>query len=163
VPGPRPQPTYLKLLRGNPGKRRLNKNEPQPSIPARRPEPPAFLSAYAKEEWERVAPEAFTLRLLSNLDRACFSAYVESYARWRTAEEALALMAANDPVMRGLIVKGKRGTAIENPLVYISRQAVRDMLRFAAEFGFTPAARSRINGGGDMSPRPPSKFGDLLA
>ena len=123
--GPRPQPTYLKLLRGNPGKRRLNKNEPQPSIPARCPEPPAFLSAYAQEEWKRVAPEAFALRLLSNLDRACFSAYAESYARWRTAEEALALMASNDPVMSGLIVKGKRGTAIENPLVYIARVAAR--------------------------------------
>ena len=161
--GPPPTPTYLKLLRGNPGKRKINRNEPQPTIPARRPEPPAFLSAYAKEEWNLVAPEAFALHMLTALDTACLSAYVESYALWRTAEEALALMAANDPVMRGLIVKGKRGTAIENPLVYTARQAARDMVRYAGEFGFTPASRSRINGGFDTTPRPPSKFGDLLA
>jgi P27 family predicted phage terminase small subunit len=163
VPGPPPTPTYLKLLRGNPGKRPINKREPQPKIPASAPEPPSFLSEYAVEEWRRVAPEAHALHLLSNLDRACFAAYCECFARWRTAEEALALMAANDPVMQGLLVKGKRGTVIENPLVYISRQAARDMVRFASEFGFSPAARSRINGGGDMGPRPPSKFGDLLA
>jgi P27 family predicted phage terminase small subunit len=163
VPGPRPTPTYLKLLRGNPGKQRLNKNEPRPTIPAQCPEPPTWLSDYAKEEWRHVAPEAFQLHLLTVLDTACFSAYVESYARWRTAEEALALMAANDPVMHGLIVRGKRGTAIENPLVYTSRQAARDMVRYASEFGMTPAARSRIAGGVDTGPRPPSKFGDLLA
>jgi hypothetical protein len=32
--GPRPTPTYLKLLRGNPGRRPINKNEPKPEIPA---------------------------------------------------------------------------------------------------------------------------------
>jgi P27 family predicted phage terminase small subunit len=161
--GPPPTPTYLKLLRGNPGKRPINKREPQPEIAVAAPEPPPFLSEYAREEWRRVAPEAHRLKLLSNLDRACFAAYAESYARWRTAEEALALMAANDPVMQGLLVKGKRGTVIENPLVYIARQAARDMVRYASEFGFTPAARSRIAGGVDIGPRPPSKFGDLLA
>ena len=37
MPGPRPTPNYLKLLRGNPGKRKLNKHEPQPQIPPSRP------------------------------------------------------------------------------------------------------------------------------
>jgi P27 family predicted phage terminase small subunit len=128
------------------------------------PDPPSFLSGYAVEEWRRVGPEAHALRLLSNLDRACFAAYCESYAMWRTAEEALAGMAANDPVMRGLLVKSKRGAAIENPLVYIARKAAAEMVRYAAEFGFTPASRSRINGGFSPPPdRGPSKFGDLLA
>lgn len=163
MPGPRPTPTYLRLLRGNPGKRPINKREPQPAIPAQCPEPLAWLSDYAKEEWRRVAPEAFQLHLLTALDRACFAAYCESYARWRTAEEALALMAASDPVMHGLTVEGKRGSVIENPLVYVSRVAARDMVRYASEFGFTPAARSRIASGVDTGPRPPSKFGDLLA
>ena len=50
---------YLKLLRGNPGKRKLNKHEPQPAIPAR---PAAvsreFLDGYAREEWEQVSGES---------------------------------------------------------------------------------------------------------
>lgn len=32
MPGCRPTPTALKLVRGNPGKRALPKNEPRPSL-----------------------------------------------------------------------------------------------------------------------------------
>ena len=155
-------PTNLRILRGNPGRRPIPKGEPQPAIPDQCPEPPPFLEPYAIDEWKRVAPEAFHLRMLSNLDIAPFGAYCVAYARWRTAEEALALMAAKDPIMRGLIVRGKHGTAMENPLVYTSRRASQEMLRFAAEFGFTPAARARIASG--VYPRSPggSRFGDML-
>ncbi len=45
MPGPRPTPTYLKLLRGNPGKRKLNKREPQPQIRPRRRRVPNFWTA----------------------------------------------------------------------------------------------------------------------
>jgi P27 family predicted phage terminase small subunit len=161
--GPPPTPTYLKLLRGNPGRRPINKDEPKPEIPAKPPEPPTWLSAYAVEEWKRVAPEAYALKLLTGLDLAPFAAYCMSYGHWRTAEEALARMASNDPVWHGLIAKSKAGTAMENPLVYISRRSAQEMLRCAGEFGFSPAARSRINGGGLPPDRGPSKFGDLLA
>ena len=163
MPGPRPTPTYLKLLRGNPGRRPINKNEPKPEIPAKQPSPPAWLSDYAIEEWKRVAPELWRINLLTKVDVVTFAMYCEAYARWRTAEEVLARMAANDPVWRGLIVKSKAGTAMENPLAYTSRRAAQEMLRCAGEFGMTPAARSRINGGFDTTPRPPSRFGDLLA
>ncbi len=158
-------PTHLRLLQGNPGKRPIPKGEPQPAIPDKPPKPPSFLSAYAVEEWKRISVEVHALKLLTAIDVMPFAAYCEAYARWRTAEEALAVMASKDPVMCGLIVKGKHGTAIENPLVYTSRRAAQEMLRVASEFGFTPAARSRINGG--VGGGPPngglSKFGDLLA
>jgi P27 family predicted phage terminase small subunit len=157
-------PTHLRLLQGNPGRRPIPKGEPKHEIPATAPKPPSWLSEFAREEWRRVAPEAFNLRLLSNVDVVSFAAYCSAVGRWRTAEEALALMAAKDPVMRGLVVKGIHGSAIENPLVYTSRQAAREMLRFAAEFGFTPAARARIAGGFGPDPGPTfGKFGDLLA
>jgi hypothetical protein len=57
--------TYLKLLRGNPGKRKLNKHEPQPAIPPAPPPCPEFLDGYAREEWERVSGELFHCRLNS--------------------------------------------------------------------------------------------------
>jgi P27 family predicted phage terminase small subunit len=164
VSGPPPQPTYLKLLKGNPGRRPIPKGEPQPKIPETTPEPPPFLSDYAKEEWRRIAPEVHALGLLTAIDLMPFGAYCEAFARWRTAEEALARMASNDPAFRGLIVRSKAGTAMENPLVYTSRRAAQEMLRVASEFGFTPAARARIAGGGGPPPGGGSnKFGDLLA
>ena len=46
--GPRPQPTQLRLVRGNPGKRAINKLEPKPDggIPAK----PAWLVDALKVE-----------------------------------------------------------------------------------------------------------------
>ena len=43
--GRKPTPTYLKLLKGNPGKRSLNKHEPKPALLNKPPEPPPFLRA----------------------------------------------------------------------------------------------------------------------
>jgi hypothetical protein len=51
--GPRPQPTTLRLLRGNPGKRKLNRDEPQPEIPPAVPDPPPHLLPLARDEWWR--------------------------------------------------------------------------------------------------------------
>jgi P27 family predicted phage terminase small subunit len=162
TPGRRPTPTHLRLLQGNP-QRRPVRDEPQPLQLLEAPPPPGFIEAYATEEWLRLAPELHRLGLMTIVDSAPFAAYCVAFARWRTAEEALAVMAAKDPVMRGLIVKGKHGTAVENPLVYTSRRAAQEMLRFAQEFGFTPAARSRIQAGVSGGQAPVSKFGDLLA
>jgi P27 family predicted phage terminase small subunit len=155
-------PTHLRLLQGNPGKRPI-RDEPQPLAPAAAPEPPPFLDAYATEEWVRLAAELHRLRLLTVVDLAVLGAYCTSYSRWRHAEEALKRMSEADPVMHGLIIKSnKTNSAIENPLAYIARKAAQEMLRFAIEFGFTPAARSRIAAGVGAPPMP-TKFGDLLA
>lgn len=155
--GPRPTPTYLKLLRGNPGKRAINKNEPKPRVPAKAPEPPAFLNAIAKEEWARVSGELFHLNLLTTIDVAALAVYCDAYARWRVATEVMAAMSTH-----GLLIKSRAGEATANPLIWIANSATKTMLRAADEFGMTPAARSRINGG-FTPPRGPSKFGDLLA
>jgi P27 family predicted phage terminase small subunit len=64
--------------------------------------------------------------------------------------------------MHSMIVKSKFGEAVQNPLVSIVRKHAGDVVRYAAEFGLTPAARSRISAGihGDNSQ---SKFAGLLA
>jgi P27 family predicted phage terminase small subunit len=145
--GPRPTPTHLRLLRGNPSKRPVNPNEPKPSIPEECLPPPKFLEPYAVEEWQRVAPELHRLGLLTVPDVGALAAYCGAYARWRNAEEVLAKIAANDPTMRGLLVKQVGMGATINPLVKVARLAAADMIRAAGEFGMTPAARSRIAAG----------------
>ena len=59
TPGPPPTPTNLKLLRGNPGKRKLNANEPDPE-PAI-PPCPSHLDKVAKKEWRRISKELLAL------------------------------------------------------------------------------------------------------
>jgi phage terminase small subunit len=108
-----PVPFHLKALRGNPGKRALNKHEPAPSVMPSVPEPPSFLDDVAAAEWRRVAPELHALRLLTALDLNPLAAYCQAFARWRQAEEALA-------TERVLIVTGSTGNAIQNPLIRVA-------------------------------------------
>jgi len=143
--GRKPLPTHLKVLRGNPGKQVLNHEEPEPQLEPVIPPPPEFLVGYAKEEWERISVELYRLRLLTVFDIHPLAAYCQAYSKWRSAAEALERMAATDPVMAGLMVKTRHGGVMQNPLFLTMRQASNDMIRYASEFGFTPAARSRIS------------------
>jgi P27 family predicted phage terminase small subunit len=99
------------------------------------------LAGDALEEWLRVAPGLHLFGLLSQADVMPLAGYCTSFARWKTALETFNRVAANDPVMHGLLVKGSEGQPRSNPLVRIPSEAAADMLRFASEFGFTPAAR----------------------
>jgi len=114
MPGPPPQPTNLRILRGNPGKRPI-KPEPQPERPAEPPEAPAFLVDYARDEWCRVVGELHRLKLLTILDISSLAAYCTAYARWRRAAEALAKIEGLNSVPAGLMIK-----RAQNPLVRIA-------------------------------------------
>jgi P27 family predicted phage terminase small subunit len=139
-------PTHLKLLRGNPGKRPIPP-EPEPQVSTDVPEPPSFLTGYAADEWWRIGPELHRLGLLTVLDVAGFAAYCQNYARWRTAEETLAVMTAHDPVTHGLLIKRTDGNAERNPLAVIAAKAAASMIYYAGHFGMTPVARARIAAG----------------
>ena len=154
----RKQPTHLKLLRGNPGKRRIDP-EPQPAIAQMAPDAPAYLTGYAMDEWYRVADELHGLKLLSVLDVHALAAYCSAYSMWRTAVETMHMLADRDPVMHGLIIKTSAGAAMQNPLILTARQAARDMVNYASEFGMTPIARSRLASPDFVGS---GKFGDLL-
>jgi len=140
IRGAKPTPTSVKIVTGNPGKRQLPKDEPQPK--SRRPKPPAHLNADAQEEWERIEDELDALGILSGLDRAALAAYCQAYGRWTQAERALAKMSNQAD---GLIIKTVSGNMIQNPLVGVANKAMADMVRYAAEFGMTPSSRSRIS------------------
>jgi P27 family predicted phage terminase small subunit len=152
--GPPPLPTKLKLMRGNPGHRRLNLSEPEPRALPACPEPPAFITGYAAEE--RAAPDLHVTGLLRGVDCMLLAAYCQHCATWRTAVEAL----ARNP---GLLVKAPDGTARRNPLVKIAADASFAMLRFANEFGMGPAARSRIAAGWTPPDEAPDRWRGLLA
>jgi P27 family predicted phage terminase small subunit len=89
-----------------------------------------------------------------------FSAYCQAFGRWVQAEEVLASMRARDPVTGALLVKTSDGARI-NPLVRAASHAAKDMVKYAAEFGLSASARSRIAAGPFGQP-PPGKFDGLL-
>lgn len=145
--GPKVKPTRLKVLAGTVRRHRLNENEPQPEVA--RPEPPEHLCAVAGVEWERVIGQMVALGIMSELDQAVLGAYCQAYGRWVAAETALTRMAEKDPVTHGLVIRTKSGNAIQNPLVGTANKAMADMVRYAAEFGLTPSARTRVSASRD--------------
>ena len=141
--GRKPSPTHLKLVKGNPGKRPINGSEPIPE--ATLPSPPAELCEDARIEWERVSAELHRIGVLTTIDRAALAAYCQAYGRWIVAERAIRKMAERDPLTGGLMVKTTNGNPVQNPLVGTANKAMSDLVRYAAEFGMTPSARSRIH------------------
>lgn len=133
--GRRPKPTRIKALTGNPGKRPLNPHEPRPEPTL--PECPPELSPAAKREWDRLSTELSKLNLITNLDRGALAIYCGAYALWAEASEHIQRY--------GTIVKSPTGFPVQSPYLSVANRQAEIMLRVAAEFGFTPASRSRIS------------------
>jgi P27 family predicted phage terminase small subunit len=149
--GRRPKPSYLKVVTGNPGKRPIGEDWVKPEPPKRPIAAPALLDRYAKAEWTRLAPGLHKLGLLTFLDRGPFVAYCQAWSIYRHAQEALDdLSRKDDSGLGGMLMRTKAGNTIQNPLIGIRNKALRDMVRYAAEFGFTPSARARVQ---DAAPK----------
>src|SRR3954471_9312230 len=147
--GRKPNPTHLKLLHGNPGKRALNAAEPKPE--RRAPTCPSHLCPSAKAEWKRLATQLTVLRILTELDRAALAAYCQAYGRWIEAERKL----QETP----MLLKLPSGYVQQNPWLTIANKQLELMHKYLTEFGLSPVARSRVSLAGTG---PGSKFAGLL-
>jgi len=137
------KPTALKLIRGNPGKRALNGEEPKPKLEI--PPPPEWMSAEAKAEWDYVAGQLYAVGCLTGIDRGALAAYCQAYGRWVQAERALNECAKHDTASSGLLVDIGKEQYRRNPLVAIANDAMAALVKYSVEFGMTPSARSRIH------------------
>jgi len=134
---PRPKPTALKIIEGNPGKRPLNKNEPKPEIalvPC-----PDYLKEddIAYEEWKRIVPELYKLGLLTNIDRAALELYCSQYSIYRSALEAIK--------EKGITTVNIRHGDKAHPATQVAREAAKIIKAIAIEFGLTPSSRGKIS------------------
>lgn len=151
--GPVPTPTTLKLLNGNPGRRPLNDREPQ-FTPAG-VKPPAWLTRRAKVEWKRVAPELQAMGMLTTVDQAALASFCTAVS---DVEEYTRLINREGRMVRIPLVKrnGDPVTDAAGNVMFVSKphpalkwlaEAHRQVRAFAAEFGFSPAQRSRVKAG----------------
>jgi len=99
------------------------------------PDPPEWLDAEAKAEWQRIVPHL--ARLIGELDLSLLEAYCRTYAMWRLADRQV-----RD---EGQTFVDTHGNPHVHPAVKTSMGLLAEMRRMAAEFGFSPAARSRID------------------
>jgi P27 family predicted phage terminase small subunit len=139
--GVRPEPTALKVMRGNPGRRPLNHDEPQPEIAA--PTPPDILDELAVAEWHRVIGDLVANRLMTALDRAALANYCQAWSNWVQAEGKVREL--------GAVMVSSHGIPCPSPWASRANQERIAIRQFLAEFGMSPAARSGVR----MSPSEP--------
>lgn len=133
--GPKPQPTALKVLRGNPGKRPLNRREPQhAALPLEWPSD--LVDPVARAEWDRVAAMLVERGQVTTVDRAVLMGYCVKYAQWSALERE----AASHP----FIVRSPSGYPLPNPALGMANKVFGLMLKAAAELGITPSSRARV-------------------
>jgi P27 family predicted phage terminase small subunit len=155
--GRRPQPTALKLLRGNPGKRPLNQNEPQPEpVGESFDVPPAALDgdAVAAAEWARLAPMLRRAGMVTEAERTSLVALCQQWSRY--------LKAQGNVMQVGMVVMGKNGQPFVNPYLGVADKALTHCCKLWSELGLTPSSRSRISALPKMQDQAVSKWAGFL-
>jgi P27 family predicted phage terminase small subunit len=152
--GPKPTPPALQLVRGDPrnqGKAKLAALLDETIRPAVEiPEAPKALSKEARAEWERIAPHLVRLGLISQIDRAALAAYCSSWGDYEWAEKRIAELnraarkAGDKTGDTGRIGKTPSGYLQISVQMQIRNRALEFMAKFLAEFGMSPAARTRV-------------------
>ena len=132
--GRKPVPTRLKVIRGNPGKRALNKNEPQPTGDLS--DAPDWMTESQKAGWN-YAIEHAPQGLLRKLDRSVLTAWVVAEDLHRKASELVEKF--------GMLTKAPNtGLPIQSPYLPVLNKQAAIMLKAGEQLGFSPASRSRI-------------------
>jgi P27 family predicted phage terminase small subunit len=146
-----PKPTALKLVTGNPGKRALNKNEPDPEY-LNDLTAPGYLSASAAEVWDEIVPHLRQAKMLTKVDVPMLAMGCNAIAQYRAAARR-----AGDELVKTTTCSDKDGKAIEvgthiNPWLIVQSMSFKQAMAVFQQFGMSPAARSRVavNPQGDL-------------
>lgn len=166
--GRKAYPVNVHMLRGNPSKKSaasLLDGELRP--PVEIPSCPKHLNEEAKREWRRISRHLEALGLISQIDRAALAAYCSTWADYVWAERRIAELNGADstrstPQGKAVDKTGERGRIWDTPSGYkqisvpmqIRNRALEMMAKFLAEFGMSPAARSRVTQSDVQMPLP---------
>lgn len=136
--GTKPQPTRLKLLRGNPGKRPLNEREPQPK--GRLPACPQYLTGAARTAYARFGKQLTACGVATAMDAVALEGLCASYALYL---EALAKVIEHGPVW---MEKGqsKIPKFAYSPYWAVKNREWQNVWAVLREFGMTPSSRTAI-------------------
>lgn len=128
-------PDHLKVVKGTAQKCRMNPDAPVADIDD--PRPPAWLSREAVEHFAVLRERIRGLGIASKTDTEVLAL---AAARMAEIEECNALIT----LLGRVVVNEKTGVPRANPAVAQRNEAMRHLQSILAEFGLTPAARSKI-------------------
>ena len=129
----KPKPTNLKILEGNPGKRPLNLDEPQPERGA---ECPDWLCNRGQKEWQRLAPVLENCGILTAADQNTLAAYCEAFANYVQATQEVQRLDS-------LVEQGSHGTKVA-AIVNAQRIYADQMLKWGSKLGLSATDRTDI-------------------
>jgi len=154
----KPKPTKLKIVEGNPGKRPLPKNEPEPKVVA--PPMPKTLDKYSKKAWKRLEPILLRNGLLTEADGDNFQALCTVVGKL----EVIAKIKADPDFAFVLLYSVMDSAGNEKPAVKINPVLVEERLlhaqlrQYAPEFGLTPRGRVGLSLGDGGGKDPMDEF-----
>ncbi len=131
-------PSNVVLLRGNPGHRPLPEDEPQPEPGM--PKVPVWLNGTARAAWMELRPLLEKIKVVTEADRKALELLCDAYSEYRAYREVVRREGATYQVTT------KRGGTMYRmrPEVAAAQDAWKRTRAMLAEFGLTPAARSKV-------------------
>jgi P27 family predicted phage terminase small subunit len=146
--GRKPTVSVLKVLRGNPGRRPLNPDEPQPHA-LDETCPPELGQPVEQAEWERGIVPAIRIGQITAADRTLAVAHCVQWALW----QSLVAEAARHP---HVIAAGKNQYPMPNPAQVLANKTLLILTGIDEKLGFSPTSRSRVV----APPRPAANAAD---
>ncbi len=143
MPGPAPTPSYLKILNGNPGKRPINENEPQPE--RKLPPCPDYLSETAKKRWMELGNHLLELGVMTVIDGDALANICSLHAWIVRLETEIETDKADVQLKHTIDAAGNEFLEMKsNPRVNLLKDFYKLHRGYLSDFGMTPASRSKI-------------------
>jgi P27 family predicted phage terminase small subunit len=137
--GPRPTPTKLKILRGNPGRRSVDGEEPAP--PCDGVVMPSHLGEVAASKWTELLPLLQAVRVMTRADIEALARYCDTYEWWLATRAKLKKEGDTYPILND---KGEIKYIAQRPEVSIANKLAMQLRQLESDFGLSPAARTSL-------------------
>ena len=142
-------PDEVKKLRGTAQPSRLRPNALKAASVGELPDPPEWLGEVAAQEWRDKTAELFAMGILAKADFSLLAALCTEWEIYQLSEIEL------KKTGRYFTIRDEEGNVVKAapvPTVRIGKEALEKYISLSSEFGFTPAARLKIQVG-----KPPEK------
>lgn len=143
---PRTKPTHIKLVTGNPGKRKLPEDEPAPEVGI--PDPPKWLLKGWQPVWKETIDELSHLGVVTLADRAAIGLLVNARIEYIRAKKVVEKCGEyyETETPQGDVVIRKHPAVVQ---MDICDKKIRMKL---GDFGLTPSSRPHVK-----APKAPTK------
>ena len=132
-------PTQLKILRGNPGKRKIKAGEPAP--PESGIAMPEYLGPVAQSRWAVMLPILQGVRVMTRADVEALARYCDTYEWWLATRAKLRADGDTYPILND---KGEVKYIAQRPEVAIAHKLAAQLHALEADFGLTPSSRTKL-------------------